>query len=162
MAKSLRNRILTWHILSLSIVAALLSGSFYFGLQQSRTREIDFEMEGAAQSLISLLRALPTFELKAETDGVPPEVLARRRELERERQRRLRDNPEAAAESSESDYESEPPFGLPRGPDESSVRCNSQLPLWNAIVVAKKYYLTSLYYAVMALGWPPAQMRLIR
>ena len=82
MAKSLRNRILIWHIASLTVVAVLLSGSFYFGLQQSRIRGIDFEMEGAGQSLISLLKALPAFELRAEEEGVPPEVLRRRREFE--------------------------------------------------------------------------------
>lgn len=126
MARSLRNRILIWHIVSLTIVTTLLSGSFYFGLQQSRNREIDFEIEGAAQSLISLLRALPTFELRAEKEGVPPEVLARRRELERERQRRLRDNPDATPESLAEEEDFDPPFGLPRGPER--VLRSLQLP----------------------------------
>jgi two-component system OmpR family sensor kinase len=117
MAKSLRNRILIWHIASLTVVAVLLSGSFYFGLQQSRIREIDFEMEGAGQSLISLLKALPAFELRAEEEGVPPEVLRRRREFELERQRRLLENPEAIGEVGEAeDWEPEPPAGMPRGP----------------------------------------------
>jgi two-component system, OmpR family, sensor kinase len=118
MAKSLRNRILIWHIASLTVVAVLLSGSFYFGLQQSRNREIDFEMEGAGQSLISLLRALPAFEMRSEKEGVPHEVLMRRRELERQRQRRLRDNPNAdASDVWDEELEEDPPFGLPRGPE---------------------------------------------
>jgi two-component system, OmpR family, sensor kinase len=118
MAKSLRNRILIWHIASLTVVAVLLSGSFYFGLQQSRNREIDFEMEGAGQSLISLLRALPAFEMRSEKEGVPHEVLMRRRELERQRQRRLRENPNAdASDVWDEEMEEDPPFGLPRGPE---------------------------------------------
>lgn len=117
MAKSLRKRILVWHIISLTIVAVLLSVSFYFGLQQSRNREIDFEMEGAAQSLISLLKALRAFELRSEEEGVPPEVLRRRREFELERQRRVRESPEAIGEFGEAeDWEPEPPVGMPRGP----------------------------------------------
>lgn len=118
MVKSLRNRILIWHIASLTFVAVLLSGSFYFGLQHARNREIDFEMEGAGQSLVSLLRALPSFELRAEEEGVPYEVLMRRRALERERKRKLSENPNLTAEElAIEEPESEPPFGMPHGPE---------------------------------------------
>lgn len=83
MAKSLRKRILWFHMISLVTVSAILGGSFYFALQRSRFREVDVEMEGAGQSIIALLRALPPFELRAEEEGVPPEVLMRRRERQR-------------------------------------------------------------------------------
>jgi len=117
MAKSLRNRILLWHTASLTVVTALLIISFYLGLQRSRLREIDAEMEGAGQSLISLLRALPPFELRPDQEGAPPEVLQRRREFERERPRPNRDNPNSDVRPSRDEmFEPEPPFGPPRGP----------------------------------------------
>ena len=116
MARSLRNRILFWHISSLALVALLLSGSFFFGLKRSRDREIDFEMEGAGESLITLLKALPAFELRDETEGVPPEVLRRRRQLERERSREST-NRSTNIDRERGVFEPDPPFGLPRGPE---------------------------------------------
>jgi two-component system OmpR family sensor kinase len=71
MAKSLRNRILIWHLASLACVSLILSATFYFSLQRSRYRQIDTEMEGAAQSLIAILKALPPFELDPATRGMP-------------------------------------------------------------------------------------------
>ena len=71
MAKSLRNRILIWHLATLACVSLILSATFYFSLQRSRYREIDTEMEGVAQSLIAILKALPPFELDPATRGMP-------------------------------------------------------------------------------------------
>lgn len=71
MARSLRNRILIWHLATLACVSLILSATFYFSLQRSRYREIDTEMEGAAQSLVAILKALPPFELDPAYRGMP-------------------------------------------------------------------------------------------
>lgn len=66
MAKSLRWRIQLWQAGILLLALCTFGGLLYWRLRQARLHEVDTELEGAAHSLVAVLRALPPGEL----DGV--------------------------------------------------------------------------------------------
>jgi heavy metal sensor kinase len=70
MIKSLAWRIQLWHGLTLLAVVAGLGTFLYGRIQRTRYEQIDAELEGAGQVLVSVLHTMPRHELE---DGIRPD-----------------------------------------------------------------------------------------
>src|SRR5262245_44266319 len=73
MVSSIRWRIQLWHGLILLVVVVAFGTLLYARLYRARFDEIDTELQGAAEVLVSVLRALPPHELdRPPRDQAPP------------------------------------------------------------------------------------------
>ena len=63
MVRSIRWRIQLWHSAVLLLVVECFAAFLYFRIEQSVFATIDSELEGACQSLVSVLRSIPPREL---------------------------------------------------------------------------------------------------
>ena len=64
MVRSIRWRIQIWHSAVLLLVVECFAGFLYWRIEQAMFATIDSELEGACQSLVSVLRSIPPRELE--------------------------------------------------------------------------------------------------
>jgi hypothetical protein len=75
MIRSLRIRILAWYAISLTLTVASFGGFLYWRMRESRISEMDAELRGAGQSLLSSVNALHDFDfLRDKPLGTMPDA----------------------------------------------------------------------------------------
>ncbi len=72
MTRSIRGRLQTWYALVLTAVVAGFAAILYTAVGQARLREMDAELEAAANYLDAALRVLPPHDLTGDKGDFPP------------------------------------------------------------------------------------------